>query len=125
MGEVRPIYRFRSVDGFKGCKVPQAQLLNYLEIIGGDKIGMDCSIMPTKFPNIFQISTTDFFYPLVDVFMTSGFVLCDLHNRPGPLHSRPDRLCKRAERYVQLCRCRLRFHADVTWLVRNTCYLCL
>eukprot|EP01100_Stratorugosa_tubuloviscum_P014936 TRINITY_DN828_c0_g1_i4.p1 TRINITY_DN828_c0_g1~~TRINITY_DN828_c0_g1_i4.p1 ORF type:complete len:318 (+),score=136.94 TRINITY_DN828_c0_g1_i4:267-1220(+) len=27
---------------------------------------MDCSIIPTKFPHIFQISTTDFFYPIVD-----------------------------------------------------------
>jgi hypothetical protein len=54
----------RSVSG---CKVPQAQLLKYLELIEGDKIGMDCSIMPTKFKDIVQVSTTDFFYPLVDV----------------------------------------------------------
>jgi len=27
---------------------------------------MDCSIVPTRFPEIFQVSTTDFFFPLVE-----------------------------------------------------------
>jgi selenide,water dikinase len=27
---------------------------------------MDCSIIPTRFPDIYQVSTTDFFFPLVE-----------------------------------------------------------
>lgn len=56
--------------------MPQAQLLNYLQVIGGDKIGMDCSVVPTRFPNIFQVSTTDFFYPLVDDPYVQGKIAC-------------------------------------------------
>jgi hypothetical protein len=36
-----------------------------LEGIGGG-IGMDCSIRPTRFKDIFCVSTIDFFYPLVE-----------------------------------------------------------
>jgi len=41
-------------------------LLKYLESIGGDKIGMDCSVQALKHKGLFMISTTDYFYPLVD-----------------------------------------------------------
>jgi len=37
-----------------------------LEGIGNDKIGMDSSIQPLKHKGLFLVSTTDFFYPLVD-----------------------------------------------------------
>jgi len=46
--------------------VPQAELQTYLEGIGDGTIGMDCSVLPLKYPGLFMISTTDFFYPLVD-----------------------------------------------------------
>lgn len=37
-----------------------------MEGIGGDKIGMDCSVQPLKHKGLSLISTTDYFYPLVD-----------------------------------------------------------
>jgi len=37
-----------------------------LEGIGGDKIGMDCSVQTLKHKGLFLVSTTDYFYPLVD-----------------------------------------------------------
>jgi selenide,water dikinase len=37
-----------------------------LEGIGGDKIGMDCSVQPLKHKGLSLVSTTDYFYPLVD-----------------------------------------------------------
>jgi len=37
-----------------------------LEGIGSNKIGMDCSVQPLKHKGLFLISTTDYFYPLVD-----------------------------------------------------------
>eukprot|EP01104_Vermistella_antarctica_P019223 TRINITY_DN7425_c0_g1_i1.p1 TRINITY_DN7425_c0_g1~~TRINITY_DN7425_c0_g1_i1.p1 ORF type:complete len:317 (-),score=65.19 TRINITY_DN7425_c0_g1_i1:638-1588(-) len=37
---------------------------------------MDCSIMPTKFDGIDVISTTDFFYPLVDDPYVQGRIAC-------------------------------------------------
>jgi len=37
-----------------------------LEGIGNGKIGMDCSIQPLRQKGLFLVSTTDFFYPLVD-----------------------------------------------------------
>jgi selenide,water dikinase len=37
---------------------------------------MDSSIMPTKFPNIKLVQTTDFFYPLVDDPYTQGRIAC-------------------------------------------------
>jgi selenide,water dikinase len=37
-----------------------------LEGIGEGKIGMDCSVQPLKHKGLYMISTTDFFYPLVD-----------------------------------------------------------
>jgi len=46
--------------------VPQADLLKLLEGIGDGAIGMDCSVLPLKYPGLFMISTTDFFYPSVD-----------------------------------------------------------
>jgi len=37
---------------------------------------MDCAIIPTRFPNIYQISTTDFFYPLVEDPYLQGKIAC-------------------------------------------------
>lgn len=37
---------------------------------------MDCSIVPTKYKNIFQVSTTDFFFPLVDDPYVMGKIAC-------------------------------------------------
>jgi selenide, water dikinase len=50
-----------------GCKVPQAKLLEYLKNITGNDFkpnetpGMDSSVVATRFPGIFMVSTTDFF----------------------------------------------------------------
>lgn len=47
-------------------QVPQQDLLRLLEGIGSG-IGMDASIVPShKYPDMSVISTTDFFYPLVE-----------------------------------------------------------
>jgi selenide,water dikinase len=40
--------------------------LELLQGIGGGKIGMDCSIVPLRQQGLSMLSTTDFFYPLVD-----------------------------------------------------------
>lgn len=46
--------------------MPQDQLLKLLEGIGSG-LGMDCSVIPSqKYPDLFVVSTTDFFYPLVE-----------------------------------------------------------
>lgn len=37
---------------------------------------MDCSIQPTRIPDVFSVQTTDFFYPLVDDPYTQGKVGC-------------------------------------------------
>eukprot|EP01120_Amphizonella_sp_Union-15-10_P009185 TRINITY_DN3436_c0_g1_i2.p1 TRINITY_DN3436_c0_g1~~TRINITY_DN3436_c0_g1_i2.p1 ORF type:complete len:309 (-),score=46.67 TRINITY_DN3436_c0_g1_i2:169-1095(-) len=37
---------------------------------------MDCSVTQTKYPDLFQISTTDFFYPLVDDPYAQGRIGC-------------------------------------------------
>jgi selenide,water dikinase len=37
---------------------------------------MDCSVKPTKYPDMFLISTTDFFYPLVDDPYMQGKIGC-------------------------------------------------
>jgi len=39
-------------------------------------IGMDCSIVPTRFPGLFQVSTTDFFFPLVEDPYLQGRIAC-------------------------------------------------
>jgi len=36
-----------------------------VEVPGGIGPGLDCAVMPTKFPDIVLVSTIDFFYPLV------------------------------------------------------------
>jgi len=51
-------------------------LLRYLEGIGDGKIGMDCSIVPLKHKGLSMISTTDFFYPLVDDPYAQGLIGC-------------------------------------------------
>lgn len=56
--------------------MPQSDLLRYLEGIGDGKIGMDCSIVPLKHPGLSMISTTDFFYPLVDDPYMQGKIGC-------------------------------------------------
>lgn len=37
---------------------------------------MDSSILPTRFPDIFQVSTTDFFFPLVEDPFLQGQIAC-------------------------------------------------
>jgi len=37
---------------------------------------MDCSIIPSRFPGLFQVSTTDFFYPLVEDPYLQGQIAC-------------------------------------------------
>jgi len=56
--------------------VPQKDLLKYLEGIGDGSIGMDCSIVPLKYDGLFLISTTDYFYPLVDDPFMQGKIGC-------------------------------------------------
>jgi len=56
--------------------VPQKELLKYLEGIGDGSIGMDCSIVPLKHQGLFLISTTDYFYPLVDDPYMQGQIGC-------------------------------------------------
>ncbi|PRP80848.1 hypothetical protein PROFUN_11403 [Planoprotostelium fungivorum] len=56
--------------------VPQVELLKLLEGIGGGKIGMDCSITPLRQKDLFMVSTTDFFYPLVDDPYMQGKIGC-------------------------------------------------
>lgn len=51
--------------------MPQAKLLQYLEGISNDlrpnqTPGMDCSVVATRHAGLFFVSTTDFFYPLVE-----------------------------------------------------------
>jgi selenide,water dikinase len=49
--------------------------LQLLEGIG-EGIGFDCSIVPLKFPGLFMISTTDFFFPNVDDPYVQGKIGC-------------------------------------------------
>eukprot|EP00826_Nyctotherus_ovalis_P050509 TRINITY_DN6191_c0_g1_i18.p1 TRINITY_DN6191_c0_g1~~TRINITY_DN6191_c0_g1_i18.p1 ORF type:complete len:342 (-),score=96.92 TRINITY_DN6191_c0_g1_i18:106-1131(-) len=62
-----------------GCKVPQVTLQKYLSNIGDGTIGKetpDCSVI--KYPDTRRclVSTTDFFYPLVDDPYTQGEIAC-------------------------------------------------
>eukprot|EP01132_Coremiostelium_polycephalum_P002831 gene2831-3517_t len=54
--------------------IPQSELLSFLE--GMDGVGFDCSVIPTKFPDIVMVSTTDFFFPLVDDPYYQGKIAC-------------------------------------------------
>lgn len=62
---------FSALKGW-GCKVPQEKLLTYLQGISNDlkpneTPGMDASVVKLQHQdNMYMISTTDFFYPLVD-----------------------------------------------------------
>jgi len=51
-------------------------LLKYLEGLGDGKIGMDCSVLPLRQKGLFLISTTDYFYPLVDDPYMQGKIGC-------------------------------------------------
>jgi len=51
-------------------------LLKYLEGVGDGKIGMDCSVLPLRQKGLFLISTTDYFYPLVDDPYMQGKIGC-------------------------------------------------
>jgi len=65
-----------------GCKVPQKVLLKLLEGLGDGKIGMDSSVKPlARHEDLFLVSTTDFFYPLIDdpYIMVRHFNFVDLH----------------------------------------------
>lgn len=51
--------------------MPQDKLLFYLQGVSNDlkpneTPGLDDSVVKTKYPGLYQISTTDFFYPLVE-----------------------------------------------------------
>jgi selenide,water dikinase len=50
-------------------------LLKLLEGLG-DGIGMDCSVRATKIPDVYLVSTTDFFYPLVTDPFLQGRIGC-------------------------------------------------
>jgi len=56
--------------------VPQKDLLKYIEGIGDGDIGMDCSVVPLKYEGLYLISTTDYFYPLVDDPYMQGMIGC-------------------------------------------------
>lgn len=56
--------------------MPQKDLLKYLDGIGDGSIGMDCSIVKLKHDGLFLISTTDYFYPLVDDPFMQGKIGC-------------------------------------------------
>lgn len=70
---------FASLKGW-GCKVPAATLFQYLKDIGDGSIAKetpDCSV--TKYlhdPTKHLISTTDFFYPLVNDPYMQGRIAC-------------------------------------------------
>ncbi|MDP2436483.1 MAG: selenide, water dikinase SelD, partial [archaeon] len=54
-------------------------MLQLLQGIGDGSIGMDCSIIPTRFPGLFQVSTTDFFFPLVeDPYLLGRIAACNV-----------------------------------------------
>jgi len=62
-----------------GCKIPQAELLAHLRRIVPDEVGQsDCSIVPVGPPEagLKLVSTTDFFYPLVDDPYIMGRIGC-------------------------------------------------
>lgn len=60
--------------------MPQEELQQLLKLLGGMQqggIGMDCSIVPSKkVPDVHLVSTTDFFYPLVDDPYIQGQISC-------------------------------------------------
>lgn len=57
--------------------MPQDELLKLLEGIGDGSIGMDCSVIPSKrYPEFKMVSTTDFFFPLVEDPYVQGRVAC-------------------------------------------------
>lgn len=73
------LVKFAALKGW-GCKVPAATLFKYLKDIGDGSIAKetpDCSV--TKFkhdPTKHLISTTDFFYPLVEDPYMQGRIAC-------------------------------------------------
>ncbi|KAK8808458.1 hypothetical protein WA158_008359 [Blastocystis sp. Blastoise] len=52
--------------------LPQAKLLEYLKAVknndnkSNETPGLDCAVVKSKIPGYYSISTTDFFYPLID-----------------------------------------------------------
>jgi len=47
-----------------------------LKGVGDGSISMDCAVIPSKYPGIFTVQTTDFFYPLVDDPYMQGKIGC-------------------------------------------------
>lgn len=47
-----------------------------MEGVGDGKVGMDCAIVPTRHRDVSLITTTDFFYPLVDDPYVQGRIAC-------------------------------------------------
>lgn len=59
--------------------MPQSTLFHYLKDIGDGSIGKetpDCSVVPTNRENHVLVSTTDFFYPLVEDPYMQGKIAC-------------------------------------------------
>ena len=72
--------RFTKLKGW-GCKVPQAELLTFLEGLdreagGGLGIGLDSCVLPTRHKGVSLVQTTDFFYPLVEDPYMQGKIAC-------------------------------------------------
>ena len=58
-------------------QIPQETLLRLLDGAGCEGVGMDCSIVPCKrYPEMSVISTTDFFFPLVEDPYEQGRIAC-------------------------------------------------
>lgn len=56
--------------------MPQAELLELLTGVG-EGLGMDCSVVPSKkYKDMLVVSTTDFFYPLVEDPYEQGRIAC-------------------------------------------------
>jgi selenide,water dikinase len=51
-------------------------LKKLLEGIGGGGISMDCSVEPTRHAGVWNITTTDFFFPLVEDPYLQGRIGC-------------------------------------------------
>lgn len=80
---------FRLTDFSKlkgcGCKVPRETLLGYLagvdtnELKPNEAPGMDSSVVATKVPGVYLVSTTDFFSPLVeDPYLQGRIAACNV-----------------------------------------------
>lgn len=64
--------------------MPQEKLLSYLKNLGAtlkpnETPGMDCSVVKTRHEGLYMVSTTDYFYPLVeDPYMQGRIAACNV-----------------------------------------------